>query len=213
MDDQPPDPDFSARVLAGYDQVDADWIERSEQIDCAELFEPVQAFLPDRPSLIADIGAGTGRDAAWLARKGHQVTAVEPVARLRNAGMAIHSALPIDWIDDRLPELGQLSPAKAFDCMLLIGVWQHLDLKSRALAMARLSELLGPQGTLILPLRHGPGASSRPVIAIDVGETIRQANRARLGLAARVEAQSLQEANRRAGVTWTWLAFRKTTAA
>lgn len=213
MDDQPPDPDFSARVLAGYDQVGADWIEQSELIDCAELFAPVLAFLPDHPSLIADIGAGTGRDAAWLARKGHHVTAVEPVARLRNAGIAIHSALPIEWIDDRLPELSQLSPQRPFDCMLLIGVWQHLDLKSRPLAMARLSALLGPQGTLILPLRHGPGALSRPVIAIDVEETIRQADQAGLALATRVEAQSLQEANRRAGVTWTWLAFRKTTEA
>jgi protein-L-isoaspartate O-methyltransferase len=35
-------------------------------------------LLPNAPALVLDIGAGTGRDAAWLASRGLEVVAVEP---------------------------------------------------------------------------------------------------------------------------------------
>ena len=35
-------------------------------------------LLPSAPGLVIDVGAGTGRNAAWLAGLGHDVVAVEP---------------------------------------------------------------------------------------------------------------------------------------
>ena len=39
--------------------------ERYETIEPARLFAPVLDLLPPPPARLADIGAGSGRDAAW----------------------------------------------------------------------------------------------------------------------------------------------------
>ena len=43
----------------------------------------LNGLLPAVPALVLDIGAGTGRDAAWFAGLGHDVVAVEPAAAMR----------------------------------------------------------------------------------------------------------------------------------
>jgi SAM-dependent methyltransferase len=43
--------------------------------------------------------------------------------------------------------------AGAFDLILLSAVWMHLPLESRPLALARIHELLSPDGYLVLSLR------------------------------------------------------------
>lgn len=192
-------------VLAGYEADGATLAERFETIDPAGLYAPVGDFIPTTPARIADIGAGTGRDAAWLAGMGHAVVAVEPAAALREAGRALRPDLA--WIDDRLPELAHLSGS--FDRLLLSGVWQHLDEDARAVAMCRLAGLLAPRGVLVMSLRHGPGAPSRPVWAIDVEGTIALAEGAGLRLVHRAEAASVQAGNQAAGVTWTWVCLEK----
>lgn len=192
-------------VLAGYEADGADLAARFETIDPAGLYAPVAGFIPTTPARIADIGAGTGRDAAWLAAMGHAVVAVEPAAALREAGRALRPDLA--WIDDRLPALARLSGT--FDRLLLSGVWQHLDEAARTIAMPRLAALLAPLGMLIMSLRHGPGAPSRPVWPIDVERTIALAERAGLRLVHRAEAASVQAGNRAAGVTWTWVCLEK----
>lgn len=196
-------------VLEGYAAVGDDWITRSEAISCETLFAPVADLLPQRPSRIADIGAGTGRDAAWLAASGHRVVAVEPVARLRLAGEGLHKARAITWLDDRLPELERLANHGPFDLILLVGVWQHLDDDERRIAMSRLAQLLAPGGMTIMSLRHGPGAPGRPVVQVSVADTIAQAGEAGLGGARQAATGSMQAWNRAAGVTWTWLALAR----
>lgn len=49
-------------------------------------------LLPDQPGLACDIGAGSGRDAAWLVSKGLKVIAVEPAEELRTLGEAYTSS-------------------------------------------------------------------------------------------------------------------------
>lgn len=193
-------------VLAGYEADGADLVRRFETIDPEGLYAPVADFIPTTPARIADIGAGTGRDAAWLAGLGHAVVAVEPVAALREAGRALRPALA--WIDDQLPELAGLG-GQRFDRLLLSGVWQHLDDPARAAAMPVLAGLLAPGGVLIMSLRHGPGAPSRPVWPVDVEATVALARDAGLRLVHRVEAASVQAGNQAAGVTWTWVCLEK----
>ena len=55
----------------------------------------VLPLFPDRPCRVTDIGAGSGRDAAALAGRGHRVVAVEPTAGLREEGRRRHGAQPI----------------------------------------------------------------------------------------------------------------------
>jgi len=139
-------------------------IERFEAIPVEAVLAPVADLLPATPARISDIGAGTGRDAAWIARHGHDVVAVEPAVPLREAGMARHAALPLRWLDDRLPDLAVLRGEEGgFDLLLLVAVWQHLDEAQRCRAIARLAELAAPGGMVILSFRHGPGGAGRPV--------------------------------------------------
>jgi hypothetical protein len=44
---------------------------------------------------------------------------------------------------------------------------------------------------------------------VSAGETIALASAQRMSSILKLTADSVQEANRRAGVTWTWLAFAK----
>ncbi len=194
-------------VLDGYAAAAPLLIERFESFSSAELLEPVLDLIPRHPVRVADIGTGTGRDAAWLARQGHDVLAVEPVRELREAGRSLHHALPIAWLNDRLPALEQARRNAPFDLVLACGVWQHLDDDDRSRGMLSLAGLMAPDGTLIMSLRHGPGAAGRrvfPVTADATGELARQAG---LSVIRRVERESIQPGNRAAGVRWTWLAF------
>lgn len=197
-------------VLRGYADVADAWIARSEEIPCPLLYRHVIDLLPTAPSFVADIGAGTGRDAGWLAEMGHVVTAVEPVAKFRQAGMALHPSGNIEWVDDRLPDLSALKPASGYDCILVNGVWHHLDETQCRAAINRLAQIIKPAGVLVLSLRHGPGAPDRPVHPVDADMTIADALAAGFKLERRCEAQSLQAENRAAGVHWTWLALRRT---
>lgn len=195
-------------VLQGYAAASAELITRFKQVSSAQLYAPVADLLPSSPSRIVDIGAGTGRDAAWLADKGHDVVAVEPVDELRRAGMALHKSQNIAWLNDRLPDLCDLKSQKfRFDRVLLCAVWQHLDDAQRCVAMRSLAAVAAPGGILIMSLRHGPGASSRRIYEVRPEETIDAALRTGFQLIRQRHGESMQSANRGAGVHWTWLAF------
>ncbi len=193
-------------ILKGYADAAEDQIARMEAIDAAGLLAPV-ADLLGRPDRMLDVGAGTGRNAAWFAGRGARAVAVEPVAELRAAGQARHGAA-VRWTDDRLPALETVrAGGERFDLILLSAVWQHLDAPARAEATPVLAGLLAPGGLLILSLRHGPGAPTRPVFPCAPEETIGLAATAGLSLRRRAEVASVQAENIANGVRWTWLAL------
>ncbi|NRG19921.1 class I SAM-dependent methyltransferase [Rhizobiales bacterium] len=194
-------------IVRGYAAAAEALIGPYEAVATAEVLAPVIDLLPVEPSRIADIGAGTGRDAAWLAEEGHRVTAVEPVAPFRLAGQKLHRRLSIDWLDDRLPDLGTLRTRGPFDMALLNGVWQHLDSDAQEDAMRSLVGILRPGGLAVLSLRHGPGAADRPVFPIDTHETLKNAEAEGFAVLRAEERGSIQSVNRAAGVTWTWVAL------
>jgi SAM-dependent methyltransferase len=47
-------------------------------------------LIPDRPGLVLDVGAGSGRDAAWFAGRGCDVVAVEPAEGMRRESPQRH---------------------------------------------------------------------------------------------------------------------------
>jgi ubiquinone/menaquinone biosynthesis C-methylase UbiE len=65
--------DVKNDILKGYEAAADDLIPRFEGISSAELLAPVRVHFPRHPSRVLDIGAGTGRDAAWLVLRAHSV--------------------------------------------------------------------------------------------------------------------------------------------
>ncbi|MBY4675344.1 class I SAM-dependent methyltransferase [Marinobacterium arenosum] len=119
-----------------------------------------------------DVGAGSGRDACALHQRGWRVTAVEPAASLRALGA--RKADEICWLDDQLPALSNLKAAHhSFGFILLSAVWMHLPEQQRPEALARLVELLAPEGMLVISLRHGPSEPGRPMYPVSMDELIR----------------------------------------
>jgi SAM-dependent methyltransferase len=193
-------------VLQGYALHAADLILSFEALDPCAVLAPVLELLPRQPSSILEVGAGTGRDAAWLAARGHTIVAVEPVNELRRAGMDLHRSPNIGWVDDHLPALAKMrSLGRRYDLILGIAVWQHLRPEHHSRAISTLSALTAPGGCLILSLRHGPGSPARPCFPADPDQVIGAAEAKGLRLLLRRAAPSVQRKNREAGVTWTWL--------
>jgi SAM-dependent methyltransferase len=178
-----------------------------ESIAFEQIYQPVLHFLPETPGAALDIGAGTGRDAAALARRGWQVAAVEPTAELRAHGERLHRDLAIEWIDDSLPRLPALAGRRdAFDLILLTAVWMHLDADERAAAFAAIAPLLQKGGRIFMTLRHGPVPPGRRMFEVSGRETADLARN--LNIHLRTET-SRGDMFGRAGVAWTLLAFEK----
>lgn len=200
-------------VLAAYAAEAPRLTEAWSALDPAIVYAPVADMLPDRPTTVLDIGAGTGGDAAWFAKSGHRVVAVEPVEPLRLAGIAGCAGLDARWVDDRLPALDQPETRGRYGLIVLNGVWHHLPPPDREAAWPELSSRLEPTGLLLMALRHGPSAGSRRAWPIDPERTAADARRQGLGVLRRVDATSIQPGNRAAGVTWTWIVFARMDAA
>lgn len=175
-----------------------------------DLFAPVIDLLPAPPCRIADIGAGPGREAAWLASLGHQVTAVEPVAEFRDLGQARNTP-GLTWLDDRLPDLSLLRQGPPQDLVLLSGVWHHVDPAMRENAMGSLAAVLRSGGSVMMSLRQGPTDPRRGLYPADAEEAIQLAQGAGLSQQARRPAPAIQQQNRDAGVSWIWLMLAKQT--
>ncbi|MFD5563159.1 class I SAM-dependent methyltransferase [Kitasatospora griseola] len=190
---------------AGYADAAEALVEQYESVSFAEVHREVLHLFPTRPAAVLDIGAGSGRDAAALAAAGHRVTAVEPTAAMRELARARHARHAVDWVDDALPQLPELTArADRYELILLTAVWMHLDAEQRAAAMATLARLLADGGRIVLSLRHGPVPPGRRMFPVGAPETVALA-RAN-GLAPLYLAHR-EDPHARAGVSWTYLAL------
>lgn len=189
----------------GYAETADALVTQYESIGFEDVHRDMLRLIPASPCRALDIGAGTGRDAAALARRGHSVTAVEPTAELRAHGQRLHRDAAIEWIDDSLPDLVRVAPrGERFDLILLSAVWMHLDVEQRRRAMRRVGELVAAGGLVLLSLRHGPVPEGRRMFEVSGEETAALAAEFGLRLRHRTERPALL---RQPGVTWTHLAF------
>lgn len=190
-----------------YSRRAGEFFDDYESLDPSDVHAPLLAYLPPPPATIMDIGAGTGRDAAYFAAQGYQVIAVEPATGFRQRGSSVHQHPQITWIDDRLPHLTQVrcqhDPA---DVLWLSAVWMHLAPADRPTALDNLLSLLRPSGQLMLNLRIGPAPPDRPMFASSSAEILALAQ-AR-GLTLRHHSQAV-DALQRPGVHWENLVLGK----
>lgn len=148
-----------------------------ESITFEDVHRDILHLIPEKSCRALDIGAGTGRDAAALARRGFAVTAAEPTAELRRHGERLHAGLPIRWLDDGLPDLPQLAASgERFGLILLTAVWMHLDAAERGRAMQAVAPLVAPGGRIAITLRHGPVPEGRRMFDVTADEVIAQAD-------------------------------------
>lgn len=189
-----------------YQQHASDIVTRYE----ARSFEQVHRWLLDRlpsaPALVLDVGAGSGRDAAWFAARGDEVVAVEPAAALRELARALHPSPSIRWLDDRLPGLPSCHAlGVGFDVILASAVWMHVAPDDRDRAFRKLVTLLRPGGLLAMTLRNGPDEHGRNMHPVSTAELERLALRhgAQVELCGRAP-----DAGERAGVQWDQVIVR-----
>lgn len=179
---------------------------RYESVTFEEVHEWLLPYLPTQPSVILDIGAGSGRDAAALAERGHEVVAVEPSANMLLEARVRHPHPRIRWVEDRLPGLSTLFRASlSFDVILASAVWMHLAPESRKRGLRKILDLLKPGGLLALTLRQGPAPPEQGFYPADPDETVRNAEDQGVRLIFR---DRTSDRLKRPGVSWTRLLFR-----
>jgi SAM-dependent methyltransferase len=200
------DPYFQT-VKAGYEHAAQQLIPAYDSLSLTDVLRPVLDHLPDTGASVLDVGAGTGRVARWLAKRSCDVKAIEPVDAFRNYAMRGNGAQSVKWLDACLPRLSALPDGVAFDSILVIGVLHHLPPRDQHIAIRALSKRLRPQGQMILSLRHGPCPPDRPGYVISEDAIVDLAVGSGLRVHHRSRTSSIQPANQRAGVIWTWLVF------
>jgi SAM-dependent methyltransferase len=156
-----------AHSTGWYDDHARDLVARYEAVDSARLLGWLRGLIPDPPGAVLDIGAGSGRDAAWFSAQGYDVIAVEPSSGMRSEGRRLHPDPRIRWISDELPELGVLGRlAISFDVVMMTAVWQHVPPSQRDRAFRKAAALVRSGGLLAISLRSGPspaGSGMHPV--------------------------------------------------
>lgn len=141
-----------------------------ESINPAQLNAWLEPYIPNGPASILDVGAGSGRDAAWLASKGHQVVAVEPSSGMRKEAERFHPGPEFTLLSDRLPDLAMTCrTGLSFDLILLNAVWMFIPEAARERSFRKLIALLKPRGVIALSLRT-PCETHRGMHPVSVSE-------------------------------------------
>lgn len=195
---------------AGYASEAPALLQRYEAMSFESVHSNVLSFFPSARSSIVDIGSGTGRDAAYLAAKGHKVVAVEPTPEMREGAKSIHIASEIEWIDDWLPDLHVLrARSETFDVVILNAVWMHLDLRERVAGMNSIASLMHPGSKVFLKLRHGTVPVGRVMFEVTGEEVLNLASPYGLAAVYLSVNESAQQHNADAGITWTDIVLEK----
>ncbi len=194
-------------AIAWYDAHAPDVAERYERLEFGKVHDWLIYRLPGRTDeTVLDVGAGSGRDAAWFAQRGHEVVAVEPSAGLRAEGQRRHPNPRIRWVNDRMPGLEKVTRlGMAFDLILLSAVFMHVPPSERARAFRRLITLLKPGGMLAITLRQGPIDAERAMHEV-TAEEVMQLARAH-GAYVEHFGES-PDSEGREDITWAELAIR-----
>lgn len=162
-------------------------------------------------SRASDVGAGSGRDAAWLVSRGFEVWAFEPSEVMRREAQKRHAEVSITWLDDHLPELEHTRMAASeqgvlFNIILMSAVWMHLAPQVRATAFKNLMGLLTAGGILAVTLRCGPAPAEREMYEVTEEEICQLS--AEYG-ATVLRCLSASDQSGRPEVSWIQMALQK----
>ncbi len=130
MDAQKWDERYAARELV--------WSAGPNQFVASELAEL-------SPGRAADLAAGEGRNAIWLARLGWQVTALDFSQVALDKGREVAGDTPVEWV---CADATTWAPDEAYD--LVVIAYLQLPAEHRQAAVRRAFRALRPGGTFFL---------------------------------------------------------------
>ena len=169
----------SGPAVAFYDAHAATLADGYESVAFEDAYPFLVTLFEEAPLTVIDIGAGTGRDAAWIAERGHTVFAVEPSEAMRTIAQKLHADLNISWIDDHLPHFSDPNlVSREFDVVLANAVWMHIPPDQRDEAMRQLHASTKPGRSAFVSLRLGPQDSERGMFEISSSEFVARAENA-----------------------------------
>ncbi|MBL4708227.1 MAG: class I SAM-dependent methyltransferase [Flavobacteriales bacterium] len=110
----------------------------------------IEKYIPSTSSRIIDIGGGTGKYSEWLAKNGHQVHLVEPVAKhikiAQNRASRLKNKFSIHLGESRKLEF----PNNFADLIILHGPLYHLQKREdRDLAISEAKRVLKNNGIIL----------------------------------------------------------------
>jgi SAM-dependent methyltransferase len=130
-----------------------DWHEQPAPTDLRAIVR--QYF---RPGLTADVGCGSGRDAAWLSENGYPVIGFDPSEGLLKEARQRHPG--VRFQRSALPDLDCAADG-SFVNVLCETVIMHLEAEIIEPSVRRLMALLETEGTLYLSWRVTEGFDRR----------------------------------------------------
>lgn len=152
---------------AFYDQNAQTFFDRYRGLTTPEVLGNAVLAVPFEPSLVLDVGSGSGRDSEWLADLGHVVVSVEPAKALRDLARPRQDRRIVHF-DTKLPGLDGLDQfAGGFDFVLCSAVWMHLDAMERPHAAKRLHEIMKPGATAVVTFKVAPDDLERVMYEVD----------------------------------------------
>jgi SAM-dependent methyltransferase len=161
-------------TLDVYDSAAPAFVQRwlSEQPD--DMYALFRRFF--RPGLTADIGSGSGRDAAWLTANGYPAVGYDLSEALLAQARAHFPH--VEFRKAALPELSGI-PARHFDNVVCETVLMHLPREEIEPAVACMLEILKPGGVIYLSFRITENADHREkdgrLFTAYVGDHVRRA--------------------------------------
>ena len=183
-------------------------LRKYEQVGFEDVHADLLGLIDGVTGSALDIGCGSGRDAAWLARHGWLVTAVDPSAAMLVGARRLHRSLRIRWMQDGLPKLAKVASLGAtYDLVLLSAVWMHVPETLQAESAATVARLTAQGGIVNLTIRSGGREPERGFHDTDVD--LLGATFAEHGILP-VDDVVDGDIFAREGVVWNKLTFRKT---
>ncbi len=144
-------------TLAAYDKAPGDFANDWEaQPTPEDLQAVVRKYF--KPGSVADIGSGSGRDAAWLTANGFEVTGYDASHGLLAEARKRYPEIKFEYA--ALPALAGLAD-ESFDNVLCETVIMHLPHDEVVPSIRRLLAILKPGGVLYLSWRTDKGADWR----------------------------------------------------
>lgn len=189
------------QTIPHYDHNAEQLVSQYESLTFEDAHPALLDLLPPPGATILDVGAGSGRDAAWFAAKGYDVVAAEPSEAMRTLARLRHPSPRIHWVADSLPDLAQVRRlGLTFDLILLSAVWMHVPPASRQRALRKLATLLSPNGRIAISLRIGPPDTDRAMYEVTLPELTAMAQHFGLRL---VRTDDSPDKLGRPGLSWT----------
>lgn len=180
--------------------------EKYDQLQFEQINSLWIQHIPSHKHNVLDIGAGSGRDAIWLAQKGHDVIAVEPADGLRELAEKRHPHRLLRWVKDGLPHLQEVNKLNVkFDLILVNAVWMHIAPEIREKAFENIIKLMKAGGHLVVTLRYGPSPDKRVMYPVTKKEILLFAKAKKLVLMLDIKNDDLFN---RSDVSWRTIVFK-----